>query len=377
MTLLRRVIAVAAFALVGANLPATAETPLGDTIRLGQSGPQTGPLAELNRDYLSGISLYFDQANAAGGIHGRKVEVVALDDAYDPDQTERNTRSLIAEQGVFAFFGVFGTGQNRRAIPVAIAAGVPYFAPYTGADILREPSHPLVFHFRASYGREIEAMIDHLATSGVTTIALIHHADAFGEAGLRAAEQALSARGRPPLVAVASIAANGDGAEQVAAQIAGSAPAAVILVAAGRTPPILIREMRARDLNPMLFGLSVVSSRELVRELGAEAHGVVLAQVTPSPFRIDHPVVRDYQRAAKKAGQDYGYAALEGYMAAKTFSEALRRAGRELTRETLVKSLESLKGWDVGGLSVDFSTPHRVGLSYVDLSVVSHGRFSH
>lgn len=165
--------------------------------------------------------------------------------------------------------------------------------------------------------------------------------------------------------------------DEAVAKIAEANPAAVIMVSAGKVSSMIIRSLKARDQHPMLFGLSVVSSRELVAELGQAAHGVVLAQVTPSPFRIDHPVVRDYQRMAKSERAEYSYAGLEGFIAAKVFTEALRRAGPELTRSGLLSAFEELGGWDVGGLKLNYSRSNHVGLEYVNLSVISHGRFSH
>jgi ABC-type branched-subunit amino acid transport system substrate-binding protein len=126
----------------------------------------------------------------------------------------------------------------------------------------------------------------------------------------------------------------------------------------------------------MIFGLSVVSSQQLVTELGDASHGVVLAQVVPSPFRINCPIVKAYRKLAKAADLPYSYTSLEGYIAARTFTEGLIRAGKEPTRERLISALDGLNQWDAGGIEVDFSPADHVGLDFVDLSVISHGRFS-
>lgn len=148
------------------------------------------------------------------------------------------------------------------------------------------------------------------------------------------------------------------------------------MVAAGRSPPALIRALSKNDVRPMIFGLSVVSSQQLISELGDASHGVVLAQVVPSPFRINRPIVKEYRKLAKAADVPYSYASLEGYIAARTFSEGLKRAGKELTHKRLVGALNELRQWDVDGIEVDFSPSDHVGLDFVDLSVISHGRFS-
>jgi ABC-type branched-subunit amino acid transport system substrate-binding protein len=327
-------------------------------------------------EYVKGARLYFDQVNRDGGVHGRAIELIALDDAYSPEKTEANVKALINDNKVFALFGVFGTAQNMRAIPVANQEKVPLFAPYTGADVLREPISAYVFHLRASYAREIEAIVDHLVTSGVTSIAVVHHPDAFGQAGVAAAKAVLEKRARPPLVLVEPIAASGEGAEKIAERVAQINPAALVMVAAGRSPPALIRALSKNDIRPMIFGLSVVSSQQLVTELGDASHGVVLAQVVPSPFRINRPIVKAYRKLAKAADLPYSYTSLEGYIAARTFTEGLIRAGKEPTRERLISALDGLNQWDAGGIEVDFSPADHVGLDFVDLSVISHGRFS-
>ncbi len=346
----------------------------GDRILIGNSSALTGPLAPLSMEYVDGAKLYFDTVNRRGGINGKRLELVVLDDEYSPDKAEENARRLINEHGVFALFACFGTGPALRAMPVALAADVPFFAPYTGADALREPPNANVFHLRASYSREIERIVEHLTMLGVKSIGVVHHADAFGEAGLQAARAALALRGLEPAV-TAAIDMTANDASEPARLVAEANPAALILVAAGRTPPMMIRALRETTAQPMLYGLSVISSSELVRTLGRDAHGLALAQVTPSPFRLDYPVVRDYRRDADSAGMEYSYAGLEGYLAAAVFSEALRQAGSNPTRDAFRQALAGMANTDIGGLKLVGTTANPVGLDFIDLTVISHGRF--
>lgn len=350
---------------------------VGNTIKLGFSGPFTGPLGELGKEYVSGANLHFDEINRNGGIHGRTIELITLDDGYKPDQTEVNVKELIETRKVFALYGVLGTPQNMRAIPLASAAKIPLYAPYTGADALREPLNPYVFHIRASYAREIEAMIEHLISLGVTSIGVVHMPNAFGQSGVTAAESALAKRGRPPLSLVTPLAASGDNATEVAQLVAKTNPAALIMAVAGDSTAALIHALSANETKPMIFGLSVLGSRQLVDAVGGEAHGVVQSQVVPSPFKINHPVVREYRKLAKAKNVTLSYTNLESYITAKIFTEALTRAGKDLTRERLIAALETLNDWDVGGLTVTYSATDHVGLDFVDLSIISHGRFSH
>lgn len=370
---------LATAASLGLSYQAAAQsgTVVGNTITLGFSGPFTGPLGELGKEYVSGANLYFDEINRNGGVHGRRIELLALDDGYKPDQTEINVKELIENRKVFALYGVLGTPQNMRAIPLANAARIPLFAPYTGADALREPLSPYVFHIRASYAREIEAMIEHLISLGVTSIGVVHLPNAFGQAGVTAAESALAKHGRPPLTLVTPLATSGENAAQVAQIVAKANPAALIIAVAGDNTAKLIHALSANETKPMIFGLSVLGSRQLVDAVGAEAHGVVQSQVVPSPFKIDRPVVREYRKLAKDKGVTLSYTNLESYITAKIFTEALKRAGKDLTRERLMAALETLNDWDVGGLTVTYSPTDHVALDFVDLSIISHGRFSH
>lgn len=346
-----------------------------DTITLGHSGALSGPLSELNKEYLAGANLYFNQTNERGGINGRRIRLVTLDDAYDPNKAAENVQRLIEQHQVFALFACFGTGPSLKAVPIATAAKVPFFAPYTGAEALREPQNPYVFHVRASYRQEIEKMVDHLTKLGVQSIGVVHHADPFGQAGLDAATAALAKRGLAPSV-VAPISSSGGDAADTVRKITAANPAALIMVTAGNSSAAFLRALQQSGSQPMLYGLSVISSTQLIRELGEKAHGLVIAQVMPSPFRIDYPFVRDYRQAAEKAGVAYSYASLEGYLAARSFGEALRRAGRDLNRDRLIAALENMGDWDAGGMRLAFSPRRHVALDFVDLSVISRGNFN-
>lgn len=348
-----------------------AQTGITDrTIVVGQSLALTGPLAELAKEYRSGALLYFDHINAQGGIKGRRIELVSLDDGYDPKRAAENTRRLINQDGVFAIFGQFGTGVSLETLPLATTAGVPFFAPYTGADALRDGGNRYLFNIRASYGQETEKIIEHIATIGFKDIAIVYQNDAFGKAGLAGAEKALERRGMKP-VAVGPIEMPGTDTKAAVDALNKARPSVVVLITAGKASVAFIRDFGKTGLPTQYYALSVVSSRQLVAELGPSAHGVAIAQVMPSPWRASLPVVHEYQQLLAKSDQAIGYASLEGFIAAKVFAEGLRRMGKELTRDALIASLEGLRGFDVGGFIVDFGPRKRNGSSYVDLSIIS------
>ena len=373
---LMRLVALIAALLALAVPPASAETGVEEgSILLGHSGPLSGPLADLNREYLSGAELYFGELNRRGGIHGRTIELTLMDDAYDPDTAARNVTELIDRYGVFALFACFGTGPGAKTIPIAESRGVPFFAPYSGADMLRAPIRPGVFHLRASYGEEIEKIVDHLTSLGVTRIAVVHHADPFGEAGKQAAITSLGARNLDA-AALIPILSSGANADEVIAKVRETNPAAIILVTAGRSTGAFARALLDTELQPMVYGLSVIGSKQLIEELGARAHGIVVAQTVPSPFRPAYGFVRDYVQLARAYGSKPSYTALEGYLAAQVFTEALNRAGRNLTRERLTQAFNTMGGHDLGGMKLQFSSQRHVGLDFVDLAIIRHGSFT-
>ena len=196
---------LAALPDAAAPLQAKASRPLDRSeILLGQSAPLSGPSAQLGRDYREGALAWFAEVNRQGGIHGRTLRLISLDDRYEPPRTLRNTERLIDSQRVFALFGYVGTPTVKAILPLVDRQRIPLVAPLTGARLVREPQRPMVFSLRASYQAEIERMINDLVRSGRHRIAVLHQEDAFGDDGLRAPIEALSRHGLRP-VAIAGV----------------------------------------------------------------------------------------------------------------------------------------------------------------------------
>ena len=177
-------------------MPGVSET----RILFGQSAAFSGPARELGRNMRLGIEAAFHEANGGGGIHGRRLELVSLDDAYEPEAAIANTVQLIEQEQVFALIGAVGTPTSRSATPVAAEAGVPYIAPFTGAEFLRDPKWDNVLNLRASYYQETEEMVARLTEDlGVTRIAVLYQDDSFGRAGYRGVRLALDRRAMEPV----------------------------------------------------------------------------------------------------------------------------------------------------------------------------------
>lgn len=345
-------------------------------ILIGQTGTQTGPLAGHNLAYIDGARLYFESINTAGGIHGRKIRLRSLDDGYDPDRALENVRTLVEREKVFALFACFGTGPSMKILPYASSGSIPFFAPYSGAQSLRSPTFPVAYHLRASYDEEIEKIVDHLSLLGITSMGIVYHDDDFGRSGLEAARRAMTSRGITP---AATLPIRPDGADAASTVTALSQihPAALLMITAGRSSSRFIRAVREANIHPQLYGLSVLSSKALIDELGDLANGMIVTQVVPSPHRLDAPVAAAYRQAAETAGHSATHAGLEGFIAAKIFAEALNRAGEDLTRAGFIAALQRMTRYDAGGFAISYGHDRHAGSHYVDLSMVNRGRFTH
>lgn len=359
---------------------AGAETGISaSSIVIGQTGVFSGPVAEPALQYRAGAQIYFDEINAKGGIAGRKIKLVSYDDKFDPKLAAENTRRLIEEDKVFALFGYIGTGATVASIPKINEHRIPVIGALSGADGLRDPKLKLVFHTRASYGAETGKMVEQLTTTGVKTIAVVYQDDPFGKAGLKSAQGAFAKFNINPAVEAPIDMGNLDALASTTAAVAKHHPGAIILITAGKASTAFIREYLKTGEHPQFFGVSVLSAKALLADLGSDAHGIVIAQVVPSPLRASHGISKEFTAAAKKAGSnDTTYNSLEGYITAKIFAEALRRAGKDITRVKLMAALETMNNYDLGGYVIDYSDGKRIGSSFVDLSIISKsGQFMH
>lgn len=346
-----------------------------EDIVIGQVAPLTGTIAGTGEEYVAGGKAYFDSVNAKGGIYGRKIRVVVKDDSYKPDQTLAQTRELLASDKPLALFGFVGTGNvlalNKNR--VLEDAGIALLAPYTGAQDLREPMNPNIFHIRASYTDETARMVEHLHTIGLRRFAVMYQDDPFGKSGLAGAESALSRLG---LKAVATGGYDRTRPEEVDAAVAAIAPAspdAIIMVSVNRASAAFIRKMREKGSKARLFSISVVNFKELLKNAGEEnARGIGISQVMPYPYSTLAPVAREFQTLMKQYAPDkvISYASMESFIAAKILVEAIRRCGADPTRQKIITQLEKMNNFDVGGFKVSFSPENHVGSKFVEVTVI-------
>lgn len=368
----RRVLSVLATgAAASVALPARAQ---GDKpLVLGQSCPQTGPAAQLGQQMQRGAKLYFDRLNAQGGVNGRKIELRTLDDGYEPERCRANTETLLLKDEVFALFGYVGTPTSLAALPLAQAAKVPFFAPFTGAEALRDPFSRLVFHVRASYFDETALIVRQLTHLHQAKIAVFRQNDSYGQAGLDGVVRALKAQQLAP-VAVGLVERNSTDVAAAVAAIVPKAPHAVVQIGAYKGCAAFIREARKAGYGGTFYNVSFVGTQALAQELGADARGVVVTQVMPYPFGTVSGVAREFQDAAKAAGANVAgpdYTSIEGFVAAKVFAEGLRRAGRNPSRENFIDALEGLQSYDVGGYRISYGRNDHRGSSFAEVSMLT------
>lgn len=355
-------------ALASTLLTPTAFAQSGKVV-LGQSAPITGPAAQLGIQFNLGAKLYFDSVNAKGGVAGRMIELRLLDDGYEPERTAANTKKFI-EDGVFALFGYIGTPTSLAALPMATEAKIPFFAPFTGAQALREPYNRYAVHVRASYFEETAAIVKQADSVGFKKVGVFYQNDAYGKTGLDGVTRALATLGRKP-VSLGTVERNSVDVAKTASLIMAAQPDAIVQISAYKSCAAFIREVRKMGFAGTFYNVSFVGTQALALELGDKAAGVAISQVMPFPFSPNTPLGSEYQAAlATNKELTANYSSLEGYVAAKVFTEALRRAGSKVSQEDFLNALDTIQKWDLGGFTLDFGPTKREGSKFVELTVL-------
>lgn len=330
------------------------------TITLGQSVALTGPSSTLGLPFAQGARLYFDRLNAAGGVNGRKVELISIDDAGNPEQTAANTKKLLG-QGVLSLFGYYGSPQVTAVNAMLKDADVVLFGSMAGADELRGSLYPNVYSIRPGYSEEAAVITKHAETLGMKKLAILHAKDAESMAALDSAERTMTSLGAN-LVLKTPI----DGVEKAVA----AKPQSVLIISEPKGAAAAIRDLRTKGYKGPIYGFSNTGESLLAEQLGAAGAGVVLMRVTPRSDNAKSTLVRELlaDSAAAKLGKPNVYM-LEGYIAAWAYSEALRKAGNQPTRARLRKALDGLQEMNLGGFRVHFDGD-RVGSKLVELSLI-------
>ena len=357
--------------------PDAAPGVTAERVLFGQSAAFSGPASELGQNMRRGIKAAFHEANEQGGVHGRRLELEDLDDAYEPEAAIANTKRLIEDHEVFALIGAVGTPTSRSAVPVAAEANTPYLAPFTGAAFLRaEDLHDVVVNLRASYNQETEEMVARLTDDlGVRRIGVLYQDDSYGRAGYNGVRAALERRSMT-LAAVGVYPRNTLAVKTALLDLQEGKPEAVIMIGAYQPVAALVAWSRHLGFIPVFMTISFVGSNALAQELGPEGAGVFVTQVVPFPTDTSLPVVQAYHRALAAYDPDAvpGFVSLEGYLAGRLAILGLERCGPELTRECFLSSLRSAD--EIDGFKLRYGDADNQGSDEVFLTVIGpDGRY--
>jgi ABC-type branched-subunit amino acid transport system substrate-binding protein len=363
------------------HLPAFARAEPGvfeDRIVFGQSAAFKGPASALGLGMRQGILSAFEEANAVGGVNGRKLELVSYNDGYEPNKAIENTKRLIQEDEVFALIGEVGTPTSKAAQPIAADAGVPFIGPFTGAEFLRKPYKRTVVNVRASYYQETEAMVERLVMDlGVRRIAILYQDDSYGRAGLTGVELALDKRGME-LVAQGTYKRNTTAVKRAVLSIRKGEPEAVIMIGAYKPCAEFIKVARKVGLDAKFLNVSFVGSNALAKELAESGEGVIVTQVVPFPEDASNPLVSRYHKALEEQSPnaEAGFVSLEGYLVGRLTVNILEHLGDTVTRDGFLDKIVEIGSFDLDGIPLNYGPEDNQGIDHVFLTVIqSDGHF--
>jgi ABC-type branched-subunit amino acid transport system substrate-binding protein len=364
-----RIRLIAAFAAVAPLVVLAA-----DKIVIGQSAPLTGSNAEIGKEIRAGALAYFKKVNDAGGVNGKQIELISIDDKNDRKTAGQNAVKLVNENHVVALFGFASATLSLDAMPIVKEKRVPFFAPFTGADAIHK-QNGYVFVMRASYADELNKILEHWSSLGADRVTVIHYDDEIGNQNYATVERIMKAAGKPAVSV--KLKRNADVEKAQIDAIIKSDPQVIVATTLYGSTAQVLKGLKASKHPYNMTSLSFVGPSQLAKVAGPDASGVSVAGVVPPPTKTLLPVIKECGDAVKTAGYgELNYTNLEACIAAKVLVEAIRRAGRDVTRESLYKALNSIDHYDAGGYIVTFGPEGRHGSHFVELAVISkNGQF--
>ncbi len=335
-----------------------------EDIVLGQSCALSGPAGALGTAFTQGANVYFDEVNNNGGVNGRKIKLITMDDYYEPDYAVENTLELINNKNVFAMFGEIGTPTSKAVIPIISEKKVPFLMPFSGAKLLREPYNKYIINMRSSYAKESSAIVEYLVNvKKQTKIAIFYQNDSYGKSGLDGVLKALKAKNMT-LVAHGKYRRNTLLIESALKNIVEKKPDAVIMIGAYKPCSIFIKEAKKRGLKNTIFAnISFVGSEALVKALDKKTDNLIISQVVPLAKSINNPKIKNFT-------------SLEGYLAAKLFVKAMENTKEPLTRDSFLDSFKTLSSSSLGDdLFLKIDNNKFIGLNKVYITKYENSEF--
>lgn len=361
-----------ALTTLGAAPATRAQGVSADKIVFGQAAALAGPAGALGSGVRDGIQAAFAEANKAGGVGGRKLELVSVDDGYEPTKAVEATSKLLNETGVFALIGPVGTPTSAAVLPMVTEKQVPYVGAFTGAEVLRHPYNKWVVNVRASYFEETETMVERLTKDlGVKKIAIFYQDDAYGKAGLAGVQKALDKRSMK-LVGEGTYERNTTAVKTGLLAIRKADPEAVIMIGAYAPSAEFIKLAKQLKTTWRFVNISFVGAEALAAALGDQGDGVIVTEVVPFPGDEALPVVKRYHEALKASGGDLksSFVSLEGYLDGRTALAVLAKVDGAPTREHFIDAVVKTGSFDLGGLTLKYGPDRNQGLDTVYLTVL-------
>ncbi|NQV02041.1 MAG: ABC transporter substrate-binding protein [Bacteroidia bacterium] len=361
------------FLFLSVNSSQGKEHPGYSTLLLGQSCALSGPAKNLGLKMRAGIQAAIAEINDAGGIKGKTVRLRSKDDGYEPDRAIKNTLELIQDDQVFLLIGEVGTPTSKAVLPIIEKYKIPFFAPFSGAELLRTPFNPHVINIRASYYQEMEALAAYFTdTLGLQRIACFYQNDSYGFAGLEGIQRALQKRSLQ-LVSSGSYERNTVAVMGGLEDIYRADPEAVILVGTYAACAEFIKLSKAKTQGTRIYGnISFVGTESLRDALGQYGEDVIVSQVVPFPWDEQIPLVREYQLAMHKYQRNFslGFISLEGYIAGKLFASIAEAVPGELTREKFIQTMQQVGRFDLGGVVLELGENRHQGMDSIQLTTI-------
>tara|TARA_R110002095_G_scaffold175568_1_gene153072 strand:- start:887 stop:2059 length:1173 start_codon:yes stop_codon:yes gene_type:complete len=348
-----------------------ASIPSAQRILFGQTAAIGGPASALGVGMRDGILAAFKEQNDKGGVKGFTLDLLTLDDGYEPEQAVINTKKLINNKDVFALIGGVGTPTANAIEPITSQAKVPFIAPFTGAQFLREPYKRYVVNTRASYWQETEEWVAYAVDKlGYSKFSILYQDDTYGRAGLSGVERALKKRGLT-LLSEGTYKRNTTAVKMALFNIMNTDPEMVFMVGAYKPCAAFIKLAKQRKINAKFINISFVGTKAIIEELENQGEGVIISQVVPFPFDDTNPLIQTYKKALESHGctDKIGFVSLEGYIAGRLVIDVLKNMDlKNLTREGFLDALIDIKNFDINGLNLTFGKGDNQGSNSVFLT---------
>jgi len=325
------------------------------TVKIGGPMLITGPIAKLGTAAADGLSIYWKWVNDQGGVHGRKVICLLENDGYNPTRSVAAAKKLIDRDKIFAFLTTSGTPQTLQLIPILDKEKIPALSGIIPSFPGLMKEMPMLFTFGMPYGEQMILAIDYAVKDlGMrkATIGIVYQDDAYGKENIRGVELVAREYGLKIVRKEAYKRGAVDFSSQ-AMNLKRADPDLVIMATVTRETTAFLKETDKLGWYPPCFSTAAVCDEKIIELLGSKARNLYTVNYI-ARFWEESPGMNRLKKVFRKYRPDIKelmHYHILGYVNSMIFHEALKRAGRDLTRKGWVKAMESIKGFDTQGLA--------------------------